>query len=460
MGTLAHLDGLLPAAEALGSLVLGDGGLEDGAALEVDVLELVEALPHAHRKACRDGRAKGRRLTHTGAVDRDTDEVGLVAHAAVNGELRQGGSAVLLHGVQDGLGLEAGGLEGGAGDVAALGVGGDAEDGAAGVVDPVGGEEAAEGGDKGAAAVVLDGLGEGAELGGGLDEAEVVDEELDAGAGDGDAALEGVHGLAGPEVEGDGGQQAVGGDDGLGADVVEQEAAGAVRVLGEAGGEALLADEGGGLVAQAAGDLCAAQQGVVQRAVGLGVRGADDLGELDLCRVDAEPVDEVVVVLQRVDVHEHGARGVGGVRDVDVAGDAAVELVDQPGVDGAKGQHAALVGVLDLGHVLEQPEELADGGVRRQGQAAPLGELAGAEPLLQPAHEVLGARVGPDDGVVQGLAGGPVPEHGCLPLVGDADRLDLVARVALGLERLDGAVDALLDRRDELLGVMLVPAVA
>lgn len=287
------------------------------------------------------------------------DEV-RVAHATVNGKLSQSVARVLLHGLKNGLCLEASSLKGGAGNVAPLGIGGDAENGTAGIIDPVRGKEATKGRDEGAAAIVLDRLGEGAQLGRRVDEAEVVDEELDARARDGNAALQGVHGLAGAKVKGDGGQQAVAGDDGFGADVVEQEAARAVRVLGQTGGEALLADEGGRLVAQAAGNLGALEGRACEGAVCLWVRGADNLGQLDLGAVQSEPVEQLGVVVEALEVHKHGARGVGRVRDVDVAVGSAIELVGQPGVHGAKGQVAALVGGLDLGDVFNHPEELAD----------------------------------------------------------------------------------------------------
>lgn len=74
---LAHLHGLLPAAEALSRLLGLYLGLEGGAALGVDVLEVVEALPDADGQASRDGGAEGGGFAHGGAVDGDTNQVGL-----------------------------------------------------------------------------------------------------------------------------------------------------------------------------------------------------------------------------------------------------------------------------------------------------------------------------------------------------------------------------------------------
>lgn len=74
---LAHLHSLLPAAESLAGLVIGDAGLEDGLALGVDVLEVVKVVPDADGETGSDGGAEGRRLAHRGAVDGDANEVTL-----------------------------------------------------------------------------------------------------------------------------------------------------------------------------------------------------------------------------------------------------------------------------------------------------------------------------------------------------------------------------------------------
>jgi len=341
--------------------------------------------------------------------------------------------------------------------VAALCVSGDAEKGTASIINPVWRKEAAKGGNKGATTIILDSLRESTQLGGGLDEAEVIDEELDTRSGDSNAALERVHGLARAKVEGDSGQQTVGGDDGLGADVVQEEAPGAICVLGQAGCEALLTDESGGLVAEAASDLGALEGRVGEGAKGLGIGGADNLWQLDLVTVEAEPVQQLSIILERLEVHEHGARGIGGVRDVDVLGGAAVELVGEPGVNGAERKVTALVRLLDLGDVFEQPEELADRGVGGQGKATATSQLLGAEAVLEAADELLGAGVGPDDGVVKSLSSCLVPDNGGLTLVGDADGGDLAAGVALLLKGGNGAVDALLDRCYDFFGIMFMP---
>ena len=65
-----------------------------------------------------------------------------------------------------------------------------------------------------------------------------------------------------------------------------------------------------------------------------------------------------------------------------------------------------------------------------------LAEIAGSWPsALQFGADVGGAAVLPDDGAVHGLAGGAVPHHGGLALVGDADRGDVLRLQAGFLQR-------------------------
>ena len=240
----------------------------------------------------------------------------------------------------------------------------DAEHRAFGVVDPVGRKQAGEGRDEDAAAVVRDGLCELGDAVAVAEEAEVVHEELDAGAGDGDGALERVHGrdAEGGEVEGHGAHEAVRADHGLLAHVEEQEGAGAVGVLGAARGEASLANEGGGLVAEAAGDGGAGESGAGEFAVRFGVGGGNDLGEVDLggLVVEVEEGEQRVVVFEFVDVHEHGPSGVGWVTDEDVGRRPAVEFVGEPGVYCAEAEVSFIVRFLDGVDVLHDPEEFSN----------------------------------------------------------------------------------------------------
>lgn len=83
-----------------------------------------------------------------------------VTHAAVDGEHVELMPGVLLHGVENGLGLEAGGFERCSRDVALLCELCDAEDGAFRVVDPVRRKQTREGCDKYTPSVVLNACGE------------------------------------------------------------------------------------------------------------------------------------------------------------------------------------------------------------------------------------------------------------------------------------------------------------
>ena len=108
--------------------------------------------------------------------------------------------------------------------------------------------------------------------------------------------------------------------------------------------------------------------------------------------------------------------------------DATGEVPHAPRVHVAEHEVAgfgARPGTLD---VVEDPADLGAGEVRRQRQAG-----LRAEPVLtavgrQRIHDVLLARVLPDEGVVDGLTGVPVPHQGGLALVRDADRGEVARR--------------------------------
>lgn len=174
------------------------------------------------------------------------------------------------------------------------------------------------------------------------------------------------------------------------------------------------------------------------------MRGLDDLGKVDLGGIDAEEVEKLCVVLELVNVHEQCARGIRRVGDEDVLLGTSVQLVHQPGIDGTEGKVAGLVGLLDSRYVLNQPQELGARWVCRERETAKLSHACGAETLLEVAYELSRTGVGPDNGVVKGLASRGVPNKGGLSLVGDTDSLDIGCRVTLLLKLLDGPVDTCL----------------
>lgn len=327
------------------------------------------------------------------------------------------------------------------------------------IVDPVRGEEAAEGCHEDQTAVVGHRLGELGDLVGCMAETHVVHEEFHAGACHCYAALQSVDGCA-IEVVGHGGEETVLRDDGLLADVVEQEATSAVCVLGLTRLKALLAYESSGLVAQAAREAEVLERAACDLAERLGVCGADDLGHVHFAQIElvGEEVEHLLAVLEGVDVHEHGAACVGRVRDEDLLVRPAVELVHEPGVDGAEGQVAGFVRFAHFLFVLQQPQQLGHGGVGGDGQAADICQLVTAGTRFELTGECGGSSVGPYDGIVEWLAGLDVPDDGRFSLVGDANGFDAVFGVAVLFEDFEGALNAVFNGLDNLVWIVLVPA--
>ena len=146
----------------------------------------------------------------------------------------------------------------------------------------------------------------------------------------------------------------------------------------------------------------------------------------------AQQRQQFVVPLVGVHIEQHGARGVAHIRHVHLA---VGQLPDQPAVDRAKGQFTALGRIARIGHVVQQPLQF---GAREVGidQQPGLG-LDGVRLALlaQLRAGGLGTAVLPDDGVVHGLAGLAVPQHGGFALVGDADGPDLAGGDACLLQR-------------------------
>ena len=114
-------------------------------------------------------------------------------------------------------------------------------------------EQAGERGHEVDPAVVVDLAGQRLDLGGAGDDAELVAQPLHGRPGDRDRALERVDRPV-AELVADGREQPVLAAHQLLAGVQQQEVAGAVGVLGLAGREADLADGGGLLVAEVAGE--------------------------------------------------------------------------------------------------------------------------------------------------------------------------------------------------------------
>ena len=126
---------------------------------------------------------------------------------------------------------------------------------------------------------------------------------------------------------------------------------------------------------------------------------------------------QLVVPVEGRQVHQHGAAGVGDVGDV-----PAGQVPDQPGVDGAEQQLAAL-GAGAQARRCRPAASAASGRRSRWPAAGRSARGSGPGRPRRPARDQpVGAGVLPDDGVGDRLAGGLVPDHRGLALVGDADR--------------------------------------
>ena len=325
----------------------------------------------------------------------------------------------------------------------------EAGDHAACVVLPVRGEQPGERRDEVHAAVVLYRRGQVLDIRRGLDHLQVVAEPLDQGAGDGDGALEHVVGRLVPDLVAHPSDQAALRRDRLVARVEQQEATGAVGVLGLADREAGLAEQGRLLVAEVPGHRDAGQ---LPLGVAVHVAGRSDLRQHG--PGNAQRLQDAVVPVQGLQVHEQGPAGVADVGDVDTALRATGEVPDAPGVDVAE-QHLSPLGTLpDAVDVVQDPFDLGAREVRGDGEAR------GGPEAIQPAllHELVadlvGAGVLPDDGVVDGLAARLLPDHRGLALIGHADRRDVGS---LRARLLEAALDHLLAALPDLERVVLDP---
>ncbi len=284
---------------------------------------------------------------------------------------------------------------------------------------------------------------------GAFDHAQPVAQPLHHRAGDEDRTFQCV--LHPPvQAPGHGGQQAIARAHRLRTGVHQHEAAGAIGVLDHARLEAGLAEQCGLLVTGNAGD----RNRVVEEELrpGMRVHGAG-VAHLRQHRArDVEQGQQVVVPVQRVDVEQQGTRRVAVVGHMRLA---AAEVPHQPAVDGAKQQLATLGALLRTFHVVEDPAHLGRGEIRIDQQARPFADQRFMPFGLQPLADGVALPRLPDDGVVDGLAGGAVPDHGGFALVGDAQcgdmaRVDLPAAEQFGQRGIDAGED--------LARVMLDPA--
>ena len=208
----------------------------------------------------------------------------------------------------------------------------------------------------------------------------------------------------------------------LGAGVEQGEAAGAVSRFHHAGLEAALPDRRRLLVA---GDAEHADGAAEQLRRG-DAEFAGAVAHLrQHCHRHAEQFAKAGVPGAPADVEQRGARRVGGVGRVHLA---AGQPPQKECVDGAEGELAGLRRGARAGHIVEQPGDLAGGKIRIEQQSGLGRDLRLVPALAQRLAQWRGAAILPDNRVVNRLAGGALPDHRGLALIGDADAGDVAGR--------------------------------
>ena len=133
---------------------------------------------------------------------------------------------------------------------------------------------------------------------------------------------------------------------------------------------------------------------------------------------NAEDVEQLRVPLALHDVVEQRARSIGHIGHVAMA---AGQVPDEPAVDGAEGQLAALGAVARALHVIEDPLDLGGGKIGIEHQAGLRRDCFAGTALFKFLAQRSGAAVLPHNGGMNRLAGGAIPHDHGLALIGDAD---------------------------------------
>ena len=231
--------------------------------------------------------------------------------------------------------------------------------------------------------------------------------------------------------------------------VGHDEAAGAIGALGHPGLEAGLADQCGLLVARDAAhgylpaQAIGARNAIVSRAVA-------NLGQHR--PRNAERGQQVIVPVLRMDIEEQRTRRVGRIGSVD---SPARQSPEQERVNRAEGELARFGALANALDVVQDPRNLGTREIGVEPQSRLFGHRGFDTVILLRLAVVRCAAILPDNGIEHGFARFPVPDHGRLTLIRDADRRDIRRRRAGLLHR------ALRDRGDALpdsLGIVLDPA--
>ena len=195
-------DGLIPALDALGAFLFRDVRAEHAVHRPV-AGDVLGGLPVAYGEAGQIGRTQRRRFHTAGALDFEVADVGHGLHevvvgrrAAVHPERLHGDAGVRCHGAEDVVDLIANAVQRGADDVVLVAAPGEAHDGAAGVLVPVGRAEAGEGRHDIAAVGVLHLLSHILGVAGLFQQAQLIAEPLDGRTGHENRAFQRIIHLA------------------------------------------------------------------------------------------------------------------------------------------------------------------------------------------------------------------------------------------------------------------------
>ena len=210
------------------------------------------------------------------------------------------------------------------------------------------------------------------------------------------------------------------------ARIEHDEASRAVGRLGREGGDALLPEKRGLLVARQRGDR---DRHRYLRAVGRAVYGARGYDFGQHRARDVEQVEQFVVPVEGVDVEEHRARGVRDVGDVEPP---ARKPPCEPRIDRAETEFAPLGARACAGYVVENPADFGRREVGVENQSRLFADTLRQTAFAQHVAVVGRAAILPHDRVVDGFRRLAVPYDGRLALVGNAQRFD-VAPFDIGL---------------------------
>src|ERR1035437_2818259 len=274
-----------------------------------------------------------------------------------------------------------------------------------------------------------------------------VAQPLDDGATYEDAALEGILGRV-FYFPSNGCNQPIGRRDRATARILQHEASGAVGVLGQAGSDAALANQGSLLIAGNAGEWNALQS---FRSGRFSVDLAGGSHDRHHGERDSKQIEKFAVPGPGMHVKEHGARGVAGVGRVN---SAARQLPEQPAIDRAEGELARFSIAARAGNVVQDPRDFAGREIGIDQQAGALLDQRTVTFTPEALAEISGAPVLPDDRVVDGFPSLAIPHDRGLALVGDADRSDFAWWRASLSQDLESHCDL---GGSDLLGIVLDP---